>query len=147
MVHRTTKQVQLHRYHQPRRAGATQPEEDKLMSMSEWIVELDEDLQIIQVVQRVGADPDPRNGPLGVMFTDDLDGCVYDEWTAGIDPDVGWAPQSPKRTWAWVREQFPHDTLSFYTNAVDELGAFANLRAWLRARTQVPTCGQNPLTQ
>jgi len=104
------------------------------MSMGEWIVELDPDLQITQVMPRRSVDPDPRNGPLGVMFANDLEGCVYDEWTAGIDPDVNWGPQSPERTWAWVREQFPHDTLIFYTNAADELGAFANVQAWLRAQ-------------
>jgi len=117
------------------------------MSMGEWVVILDSDLQITQVMQRVGLHPDPRNGPLGIMFTDNLGGCVYDEWTAGIDPeDVGWVPHGPEHTWAWVREHYPDDNLMFYTNAVDELGAFANLQAWLRARVEVPTCSQNPLT-
>jgi hypothetical protein len=32
VVQRTNKQVQLYAYHQPRRAGATEPEEDKLMT-------------------------------------------------------------------------------------------------------------------
>jgi hypothetical protein len=104
------------------------------MSRGEWIVELDADLQITQVRQRTDIDQDPNNGPLGIMFTDNLEGCVYDEWTAGIDPDVGWRSQSPEYTWAWVREQFPHDTLFFYTNAVDELGAFTNVQAWLKAQ-------------
>ena len=104
------------------------------MSIGEWIVELDADLQITEVRRRIGVDPDPRNGPLGVMFADKMNGCVYDEWTAGIDSDVGWGPQSSERTWAYAREQFPHDTLAFYTNAADELGAFANVQAWLRAQ-------------
>ncbi len=41
MVHRTNQQVQLHRYHQPRRTGATEPEEDKLMEqdLHTWAVE------------------------------------------------------------------------------------------------------------
>ena len=107
------------------------------MGTGEWIVELDADLQITQIMQRTDVDPDPRNGPLGVMFANDLDGCVYDEWTAGIVVgigDVGWGPQSPEHTWAWVRERYPDDTLIFYTNADDELGAFANVQAWLQAR-------------
>jgi hypothetical protein len=36
MVHRTNKQVQLHRYHQPRRTGAAEPEEDKLMKQRKF---------------------------------------------------------------------------------------------------------------
>ena len=37
------------------------------MSMGEWIVELDADLQITQIMQRTDVDPDPRNGPLGAF--------------------------------------------------------------------------------
>jgi hypothetical protein len=31
-----------------------------------------------------------------------------------------------------VRKHYPNDGAQFYTNAVDEIGAFANLQAWLK---------------
>jgi hypothetical protein len=116
------------------------------MSIVEWIVELDADLQVTEVRARQDEDTDPANGPLGVMFANKMLGCIYDEWTAKL-VDCGWRPQSDEYTWAYARERYPNDTWMFYTNAEDELGAFANLQAWLQARVEVPTCGQNPLTQ
>jgi hypothetical protein len=50
MVYRTTEQVQLHCYHQPRRAGATEPEEDKLMT------ELERELLACAIKLRAVAD-------------------------------------------------------------------------------------------
>jgi len=108
------------------------------MSIGEWFVYLDRDLQITEVRRRFDVDQDPNNGPLGIMFANKMTGCVYDEWTAGIDSDVGWRPQSPEYTWAYARERYPDDTWIFYTNAVDELGAFANVQAWLKAQGETP---------
>lgn len=106
------------------------------MSMGEWVVELDADLQVTRVTARNNEyeepEPDPNNGPMGVMFANKMNGCIYDEWTAAL-PAGGWRPQSPKHTWAYARERYATDTWIFFTNAVDELGAFANMQAWLKS--------------
>jgi hypothetical protein len=113
--------------------------------MGEWIIYLDLDLQITKVSSRAD-EGDPDNGPMGVMFTGGGEGCVYDAWTANLE--ISWKPRNPERTWAYERKHNPDcDSYIFYTNAVDELGAFINLQAWMRAQAEVPTCGQNPLTQ
>ena len=103
--------------------------------MNEWIIRLDPDLQVVEVVQmRPRGDPD--NGPLGIMFAPHSEGCVYDAWSATIE--TLWKPRNRKCTWAYERARPRPDAAEayqFYTNAVDELGAFANLRAWLRSNT------------
>jgi hypothetical protein len=115
--------------------------------MHEWVVHLDPDLQVTEVVQN-GHHDDPTNGPMGVMFTKGGEGCVYDAWTANLE--ISWKPRNPERTWAYERAKPRPDAAEpyqFYTNAVDELGAFTNLQAWIRAQAEVPACEQNPLTQ
>jgi hypothetical protein len=102
------------------------------MSIGEWVVELDRDLRITKVRRLTGVDPDPNNGPLGIMFVNKMGGCVYDKWTATLT-DAGWGPQSPEWTWAYARERYPTDTWIFFTNAVDELGAYLKAQAWLRS--------------
>jgi hypothetical protein len=107
------------------------------MSIGEWLVYLDKNLQVTRVKARNAEDeepePDPNNGPLGIMFTRYLTGCVYDEWTATLKTSVGWGPKHDSHTWANVREGYPDDDCTFYTNAVYELGAFANVQAWLKS--------------
>jgi hypothetical protein len=109
------------------------------MSMGEWIIRLDPDLQITKVSHR-DKKGDPNNGPMGVMFSPHGEGCVYDAWTANLE--LSWKPRNPERTWAYERAKPRPDAAKpyqFYTNAVDELGAFANLQAWLRAQEQPPS--------
>lgn len=104
--------------------------------MNEWIIRLDPDLQVTEVVQiRPGGDSD--NGPLGIMFSPHSEGCVYDAWSATIETD--WKPRNRECTWAYERAR-PRSNAAepyqFYTNAVDELGAFNNLQAWLKEQEQ-----------
>ena len=100
--------------------------------MREWIINLDADLNVTEVRKRDGGRVDGHNGPLGIMFTQTLPGCIYDEWTRNLG--VSWKPERPENTWAYVRKHYPNDGAQFYTNAVDELGAFANLQQWLKAQ-------------
>lgn len=97
--------------------------------MNEWKIDLDSDLNV-EGIRKAHEEVDGHNGPLGIMFTQTLSGCIYDEWTRNLG--VAWKPEHPKRTWAYARKYYPHDGAQFYTNAVDELGAFANLQAWLK---------------
>jgi len=103
------------------------------MSMNEWVIYLDPKLQVTEVKKRhnVIHEPDPDNGPVGVMFANRLNGCIHDKWTAKL-VDTSWRPTNPKHTFTWARERYPNDEWTFYTNTVDELGAFANLQTWLR---------------
>ena len=104
------------------------------MSIGEWVIDLDRDLQITEVRRRFDVNPDPNNGTMGIMSAHRMEGCIHDKWTAKLKPIVSWKPQSPQHTWAYAREHYPNDTWMFYTNAIDELGAFTNLQAWLRAQ-------------
>jgi len=97
--------------------------------MHEWKINLDSDLNV-EELEFCHEEADPHNGPLGIMFIETLSGCVHDDWTFNLD--TGWKPYSHKHTWAYVRKHYPNDGAQFYTNAVDELGAFANLQAWLK---------------
>jgi hypothetical protein len=112
--------------------------------MREWILRLDPDLQVTEIAQIYSHD-DANNGPLGIMFAPYGEGCVYDAWTATIE--ISWKPRNPERTWAYERARPRPDArepYQFYTNAVDELGAFANLQAWLRAQAEVPFVSKTP---
>jgi hypothetical protein len=103
--------------------------------MREWLLRLDPDLQVTEIVQ-IGSRDDSDNGPLGIMFGPHSEGCVYDAWAATIE--TAWKPRNRERTWAYERAKPRSDAAEpyqFYTNAVDELGAFNNLRAWLRSNT------------
>jgi hypothetical protein len=108
------------------------------MSKFEWQLRLDPDLQVTEIVQIFSHD-DSDNGPLGIMFGPHGEGCVYDAWTATIE--TTWKPRNRERTWAYERAKprsNAREAYLFYTNAVDELGAFTNLQAWLRAQEQPP---------
>lgn len=99
--------------------------------MAEWILKLDSDLQFINAVLRLD-DDDARNGPLGVMFIKDSSGCVYDRWTSTLDPmAVAWVPRGRNHNFCNERHRYPNSFMNFYTNATDELDAFANLQKWL----------------
>jgi hypothetical protein len=97
--------------------------------MHEWRINLDSDLNVEELKKHY-TEIDEHNGPLGIMFIETLSGCVCDERTRNLD--VAWKPYSHEHTWAYVRKHYPNDGAQFYTNAVDEIGAFANLQAWLK---------------
>jgi hypothetical protein len=112
--------------------------------MNEWILRLDPDLQVTEIVQ-IRSHDDSDNGPLGIMFGPHGEGCVYDAWSATIE--TVWKPRNPLATWAYERAKPRSDArepYQFCTNAVDELGAFANLQAWLRAQAEVPFVSKTP---
>jgi hypothetical protein len=98
--------------------------------MHEWKINLDSDLNVEELKIHHRKEADPHNGPLGIMFIETLEGCVHDDWTWNLG--IAWKPLHPDNTWAYVRKHYPNDGAQFYTNAIDELGAFANLQRWLR---------------
>jgi hypothetical protein len=103
--------------------------------MVEWEIRLDAD-GVVENIQKFDDEPDDRNGPVGVVMSGGL--IVTDIYGSTSRERYGLGGFSPPLTWEEARARKDRDiasSLTFFTNATDELGAFANLQKWLKENT------------